>query len=193
MMSGGKKAISKEKGVAICADMLYAGAKPKEVVRHFTETYTIGVSAVEKWMRAARAVVAERNAADEEIKARVRAEQTEEVARKLGISREWLLTTLKRVADLDIRKIFNEDGTMKKLSELDEETGRALASIEITEVKTADGRMGMNKKVKGDPRITAAVEIGKLVGYYPQQALKAKLEEEDAKGNKKSYSITLNL
>lgn len=173
--------------------MLYAGAKPKEIIRSFTETYTMSVSAVEKWIRVARITVAERLAADEEVRARAQAEQTEAVVRKLGISREWLFTTLKRVADLDVRKVFNEDGTMKKLSELDEETARAIASIEITEVRTADGKMGMNKKVKGDPRITAAIEIGKLAGYYPQQALKAKVEEEDAKGNKKSYSITLNL
>jgi len=193
MVLGGKKTISKEKGVVICADMLYAGAKPKEIIRKFTDEYGLSVSAVEKWIRVARTIVAARVAADEEVRARVQAEQTEEVARKLGISREWALGRLKQIADLDVRKIFNEDGTMKKLSELDEDTARAIASIEVIEVKTADGRLGTNRKIKGDPRITAVSEIGKLMGWTGSATVKAKVEGEDAKGNKQSYSITLNL
>lgn len=174
-------------------DLLYQGKPRKEIIQHFTKTYGLCESAVDKWIKAARPALSVRQQADEDIRAKVQAEKTEDVARKLGISREWALTRLKQVADLDVRKIFQEDGTMKKLSDLDEDTARAIASIEVIEVKTPDGKIGINRKVKGDPRITAIGEIGKLLGWTGTASVKGKLEEEDAKGNKKSYTVTLDL
>lgn len=174
-------------------DLLYQGKPRKEIIQQFTKTYGLCESAVDKWIKAARPALSVRQQADEDTRAKVQAEQTEEVARKLGINREWALTRLKQIGDLDIRKVFEENGTMKKLSDLDEDTARAISSIEVTEVRTADGKMGTNKKVKGDPRISAIGEIGKLLGWTGTGPIKAKLEEEDGKGNKKSYSITLNL
>lgn len=185
-----KRAISKEKAVAICADLLYSGKQRKEIVQELTKAYNLSERGIDNYIKAARVVVSKRNQADEEVRARVQAEQTEEVARKLGLSREWALSKLKRIADLDVRKIFNEDGTRKKVSELDDETAAAIASIEMQEVRTATGQIGTNLKIKGDPRITAIGEIGKILGWTGATTLKAELE--DKKGEK-AFKVTLNL
>lgn len=56
----GKRKISKAKGVEICADMIFAGDARKKIVKHFTETYGVSTSAVEKWMKAARPLLERR-------------------------------------------------------------------------------------------------------------------------------------
>lgn len=189
----GKESISKQKGVDECVKMMYSGLTRKDILPKFTKAYGLSVSCIEKWMRAAQPEVERLRKADEETASRVRSEQTEEVARRLGISREWLLAKLKCVADMDVRKLFKEDGTMKKPGEWDDETAQAIAGIEVFEERTVNGKIGTSKKVKADPRITASIEIGKLMGYYPQSTAKVEIDEKDGKKVARKVSVTLNL
>lgn len=178
--------------MALCADMMYTGKARKEIVGKLTEDYKVSISGVEKWMKAARVIVQQRQQAAEEIRAKVEAEEIEKVAKELGIDRRAVLAELKKVAFLDVRKLYNEDGTIKKFSELDDETAGAIAGVEVFEEYALGEHMGTNRKVKSNSKLTGLDMICKLLGYMPQQGLKAKIEEGEGE-QKKIISITLNL
>lgn len=192
-MSGQKKKINKAKCIELCTDLLYSGKQRKEIVQQLTTSYQLSVSAVDKYIKEARIVVAKRKAADEQVAARVRAEQTEEVARRLGIDREWAMRKLKQIADFDIRKIYDEDGKIMSPQKLDDDTAAAIQAIEETEIRTAQGKIGINRKIKAHPVLPAIEDIGKMMGWIAPASVKAKVEGEDAAGNKKSFTVTLNL
>jgi phage terminase small subunit len=53
------------------------------------------------------------------------------LSEKLELSAERVLRELARLAFLDPRKLFREDGSLKPITELDDDTAAALASMEI--------------------------------------------------------------
>lgn len=63
------------------------------------------------------------------------------------ISQERVLLELKRLAFFDIRKIFNGDGTLKRVVDLDDDTAAAIMSVEMVEIGT-DGQLAISKKFK---------------------------------------------
>lgn len=54
-----------------------------------------------------------------------------ELAHATGVTRERVIQELAGIAFFDVRKLFNEAGAMKPIHDLDDETARAIASIEI--------------------------------------------------------------
>lgn len=65
---------------------------------------------------------------------------------------ERLLQELRRLAFLDIRKAFNADGTLKPITEWNEELGSAVQAIEVDELFEGFGQdrewKGFTKKIK---------------------------------------------
>ena len=80
--------------------------------------------------------------ADVNIKAKV-AELQAEVAGKLGITAERVLNELARLAFNDPRKFFDEDGRIKPVKELDDDTAMSLAGIETFHKIIGDEKDGM--------------------------------------------------
>jgi hypothetical protein len=190
-LSASKK-INRKKGIEVIAELLFAGGTRKEIVQKFTGTYGLCESAVDKWIKCARVIVAQRQQAAEEIRAKVDAEQIEEVARKLGISRESQLAELHKLAYTDVRKLYNPDGTLKNITSLDDHTAGAVAGVEVFEERDHKGNhIGTSRKVKRDSKISAIAEINRLMGYYPATVVKGKVDAPD--GEEQKFSITLNL
>jgi len=76
-----------------------------------------------------------------------------QIAKKLEVSAEDVLRRLKNLAFYDIRKFFNEDGSLKKITELDDETACALQGMESEEAYQHFGKgrakpRGVIKKMK---------------------------------------------
>ncbi|VTS00552.1 terminase small subunit [Tuwongella immobilis] len=67
-----------------------------------------------------------------EISARIR-ELKDEQARRTQITADQVLAELARIAYLDPRKLFHPDGSLRSIQELDEDTARAIAAIDIEE------------------------------------------------------------
>ena len=65
----------------------------------------------------------------------------------VGVSAERVLLELERLALFDIRKIFNSDGTLKRVIDLDDDTAAAIMSVEMVEIGT-DGQLAISKKFK---------------------------------------------
>lgn len=55
------------------------------------------------------------------------------------ITQDRVLQELARLAFLDIRKAFNEDGSLKPIQDLDDETAAAIAGIDVVEMAGAAG------------------------------------------------------
>jgi phage terminase small subunit len=93
-----------------------------------------------------------------------------ERAAKVDISAERVIREIARAAFLDISKAFNEDGSMKPHSEIDEDTRRAIAGIEVTEIRDNDGVViGYTKKLKLWDKLRALELLGKHVGMFDQR------------------------
>lgn len=79
--------------------------------------------------------------------------ETKKKAEKLELSAEVILAELLSLAKSDIRKIFNEDGTLKPISEIPDSIAQAISGIEIDEIFEYDEKgdkiwTGYTKKVK---------------------------------------------
>lgn len=63
------------------------------------------------------------------------------------VTAERVLLELERLALFDIRKIFNADGSLKRVVDLDDDTAAAIMSVEMVEIGT-DGQLAIGKKFK---------------------------------------------
>jgi phage terminase small subunit len=61
---------------------------------------------------------------------------------------ERTLAELARVCFSDVRKLYNQDGSLKKVNELDADTAAAVASFEVEEVELGDKVVRRTIKVK---------------------------------------------
>lgn len=185
--------ISKTKGVELVADWLHAGKTRKEIGQLLAKMGGVSESGVDKWIKAARPMIAERQERAETIRAEKDAEEIEAIAKDLGISRRTILAELKKVAYMDPRLLYNPDGTPKEIHELDDQTVGAIAGIEMLEEfdPVTKKKIGTTRKVKKEPKLTAIAEINKMMGYYPATIIKGKVGDPD--GEEKKFTITLNL
>lgn len=71
-------------------------------------------------------------------------------AERTGITADRVLQELARIAFFDIRKLYNADGTLKKPTELDDDTAAALVGIDIQETSVGgeDGPIITTRKAK---------------------------------------------
>jgi phage terminase small subunit len=70
------------------------------------------------------------------------------ISSKLEISQQRTLLEIGRIAFSDIRKLFKEDGTMKKFNELDDDTAASLAAVDTEELILEGVSIGRTKKIK---------------------------------------------
>ena len=80
------------------------------------------------------------------------AELTAKTCTKLEISAEKVLQELARLAFLDPRKFYNENGGLKHVTELDDDTAACLASMEVEDLFDWNGeekvQTGFCRKIK---------------------------------------------
>lgn len=165
-MAGSQRKISRQKGVEMCADSLFAGQTSSEILRFLTVSYGVSKSTVEKWIKAARPIYQQRQQESENIKAIELEEAAKETASKLNLSRERILEEYSKIAFFDIRKLFNEDGSFKKIHELDNESSAAIAGIESFDEKDTEGMiLGTLRKLKISEKRAALDSICRVMGY----------------------------
>lgn len=190
-MKSKKNKISKAKGVELCADLLYAGEATKEIVRNLTETYGISRSSVEKYMKAARPMVEERQREAQRIRAREDEDAIIESAKKLNLSRERILEEYAKLAFFDIRKIFTVDGGLMPVKDIDDESAAAIAGIESYDEKERESGMilGTVRKIKIAEKKGALDSLCKVLGYN----LPEKIAQTDKDGNDISRTLKVEI
>ncbi|KVL84170.1 terminase small subunit [Burkholderia stagnalis] len=93
----------------------------------------------------------------------------ERLAKKFEITRERVMLEYARLAFADPRSFFREDGTLKRVPELDDDTAAALAGFEVTEEFDGSGedrmQVGVTSKVKWSDKRAALDSISKVMGW----------------------------
>jgi phage terminase small subunit len=83
-----------------------------------------------------------------------------------GLTTDRILTELRRIALYDPRKLFNADGSLKAVHELDEDTAAAIASVEVDEIGVEGTVIGQTKKVKAWDKNAALEKAMKHLGLF---------------------------
>lgn len=82
---------------------------------------------------------------------------------KFTMTAESVLGQLSAIIHFDIRKLFDENGAMKRICDLDDETAAALSSVEVDELSAGYGKekesIGETKKIKAFDK-NSAIEKG---------------------------------
>lgn len=86
---------------------------------------------------------------------------------KLDYGIDRTLNEVARLAFFDVRKIFEEDGSLKRVCDLDDDSAAAIAGLEVTELFEGDGEQkhayGLLKKVKLADKSS---NLDKLMRYH---------------------------
>lgn len=113
---------------------------PKQ--QQFCREYLIDLNATQAAIRAGYSVrTAEVTGSKLLRNAKVAAEVqrlTQERSESTQINAEWVLKRLAKIADFDVRNLFNEDGSLKRITELDDDTAFAIGGIDVTELAGSD-------------------------------------------------------
>lgn len=134
----------------------------------FVEEYLKDLNATAAYIRAgyrARGNSAEVSAAKllrlPKVAEHVEKAKAERTARN-RITQDDVLRELGRIAFFDIGKAFTPDGALKPLDEMDEDTRRALAGLEVVSLTSEGEHIGTLKKVKIADKLGA---LGKLAQH----------------------------
>jgi phage terminase small subunit len=96
-----------------------------------------------------------------------------------------LVKELSRIAFLDIRKLFDSNGHLLPLDQLDDDTAAALAGVDIDDLYEGFGqdreKVGVTKKVRTASKLDA---IGKLLAH---------LGAAELGKNERVFNLTINL
>ena len=85
----------------------------------------------------------------------------------------WLDHKLRQIADFDLRKCYNRDGSLKSPHEMDDDTIMALKSIETDEIWAGQGKdraqIGVTRKISAWDKLKAHELIGKRKGMFAEK------------------------
>jgi phage terminase small subunit len=90
----------------------------------------------------------------------------DKIAAKTEITAERVLAEMARLAFLDIGKAFNADGSLKPLHEMDEDTRRAVAGLEITAMHAEGVQIGTLSKLKLADKGAALERLMRYLGLF---------------------------
>jgi phage terminase small subunit len=108
---------------------------------------------------------------NEQVKARV-AEILGRVAERAEITQARVLEELGRIGFGDIRKLFTENGSLKRVEDLDDDAAACLSSIEVVTKRVPGGEeneVEHTAKIKLWDKRAALVDIGKHLGMFKER------------------------
>jgi hypothetical protein len=85
-----------------------------------------------------------------------------------GVTPAMVLRELAGIAFFDIRKLFNDDGSLKRVQDLDGATAAAIASIEVVEIGPG-GQLELGKKFKSPEKLKALDLLGTHLGMFARK------------------------
>ena len=97
-------------------------------------------------------------------------EQQKEREERTKITQDMIVNELAKIAFLDISNLYNENGGLKNIQDIDENTRRAISSLETFEEFEGYGedreKVGDTKKVKLIDKTKALELLGKHLGMF---------------------------
>ena len=120
----------------------------------FCEEYLVDLNATQAAIRAGyskktAAVVGYENLTKPHIAEAIE-KSMEERQKRIHITQDRVLQELSRIAFFDIRKLYREDGTLKRMNELDDESAAVLSGVDVieTHIQDSENTATQTKKVK---------------------------------------------
>lgn len=152
---------------------------PKQI--RFCQEYMVDLNGTQAAIRAgysedSAAAIASQNLIKLNIKDYI-SELQKDAANSLKITKEKVIAGLKMLSFYDPRKFFDENGNLKAIADLDDETAFALSSFEITEERGGTGNqlvLAYTKKIKMNDRKGAMDMLNKMLGYYAPEKSEVK-------------------
>ncbi len=89
-------------------------------------------------------------------------------ADRTGITQDRVLQEMALIAFGDVRGLFDENGNLRPIHELDEDTARAIAGFEVVAVKDKDGDIEYVKKVKTVDKVRGLDMLAKHLQMFTE-------------------------
>lgn len=105
------------------------------------------------------------------IKARIN-ELMDKIEDRTLVTPERIIREYARIAFLDIRNFYNDDGTLKKITELDDDTAAAIAGMDISTFTKDNGEIVISevvKKIKNVDKKGALDSLAKIKGMFVEK------------------------
>lgn len=113
-------------------------------------------------------------------------EKMKEREKRTAITQDMVIKELARIAFLDIRKIYDENGNLRNIQDIDEDTVKAISSIETLEEYNGYGenreKIGDTQKVKIVDKIKALELLGRHLGIFNDK-IDVNVKEKEEKKN----------
>jgi phage terminase small subunit len=143
-----------------------AGTKPKLTPKQekFCQEYMIDLNATQAAIRAGYSKdtanrIASENLTKPDIQEFITILRLE-TSKRTEITIDAVLNEYRKLAMFDVRKLYNDDGSIKSVSDLDDDTAGAIIGIEVIE-----GEFTNTKKVKLSDKKGALDSICKVLGF----------------------------
>jgi len=92
-----------------------------------------------------------------------------ERSERTEVAADRALLEIARVAFSDLRRLFHEDGRLKRPGEWDDDTAAAISSIEVVTRDLGDGKVEYVRKIKLWDKGKALEQLSKHLGLYGDQ------------------------
>lgn len=116
---------------------------------------------------------------------RARIEQLQkELAERNKMDIDECVQRLSAMARFDLTDLYNDDGTLKDLKDIPEESRMAIESLDTDEIRVDGLVVGHTRKVKLSSRRANIIELMKYLGGY---------EKDNNQKNKPEQSVNLNI
>lgn len=95
----------------------------------------------------------------------------QERSKRTEITQDMVLRELARIGFSDIRKLFNESGSLKRVEELDDDAAAFVSSVEVVTRKVPggeDNEVEHTAKIKMWDKRAALVDVGKHLGMFKE-------------------------
>jgi phage terminase small subunit len=93
-------------------------------------------------------------------------------AERAEITREMVVRELGRIGFSDIRRVFDSNGALRRLEDLDDESAAAIASVEVVTKRVPGGdkdEVEHVAKIKTWDKRAALVDIAKMQGWHVER------------------------
>lgn len=98
------------------------------------------------------------------------AEKMEERAKRTEVTQDKVIEEFAKIAFLNPKKLFDDDGCLKDISQIDDTTAGAIAGIEVFEEYQGQGEnreyVGRTKKIKIADKVKALENLGRHLGMF---------------------------
>lgn len=113
-------------------------------------------------------------------------EKIKERAQRTEVTQDMVIKELAKIAFLDIRKLYTENGQLKNIADIDNETAGAISSLETLEEYDGYGddreKIGDTQKIKLLDKTKALELLGRHLGIFNDK-LNVNVKEKEEKKN----------